>query len=347
MKKILLTGGGSAGHVIPNIALIPDLEQDYELAYIGTNGIEKEIVKRAKLPFYTIEASKFVRGSILKNLTLPFKVIKSVRQAKKGLEIIKPDAVFSKGGYVSLPVAIAAKKMKIPVISHESDLNAGLANKLIAKYSKCVLTSFPETATTIKKGKFSGPPLRKELFNCDKQRALSYYGFTGSRPVLLIFGGGSGSCAINKAIRDNIFALTRTFDVLHICGKNNIVSANIKNYIQKEFETDMPLAYSVADIIISRAGSNTLFEIIALKKKALVIPLENKRSRGDQIDNANYFKNLNLINVFKEEMLKDNKLFVKKINETYADDALKNSLNESEVCAGNYDITNEISRYCN
>lgn len=347
MKKLLLTGGGSAGHVMPNIALLPELKNNYRLYYIGSCGIEKSIIANVDIPFYEIECVKFVRGSIIKNLKLPIRLIKSVKEAEKCINTIKPDVVFSKGGYVSLPVAIAAKRMKIPVITHESDLKAGLANKIIAKYSKRVLTSFPETESAFKNGKFSGPPLRQELFLPKKSDALSYYGFLNARPVLLVFGGGSGSKAINDAIRKNILTLTKTFNVLHVCGKANVISTNINNYVQKEFETNMPLAYAAADTIISRAGSNTLFEIIALKKRALVIPLANKRSRGDQIENAKYFKKQNLINVFCERDLKDDELFVKKILETYNDEKLKNSLDESEITSGNYEICREIERFSN
>ncbi len=332
---------------MPNIALLSELKKNYRLYYMGTCGIEKSIIANVNLPFYEIECVKFIRGSVIKNLNLPIRLIKSVKAAEKGLKIIKPDVVFSKGGYVSLPVAIAAKKMKIPVISHESDLKAGLANKIISKYSKCVLTSFPETANTFKNGKFSGPPLRQELFSAKKEDAMSYYGFLNNYPVLLVFGGGSGSKAINDAIRKNILPLTRTFNVLHVCGKGNVISTNIKNYVQKEFENNMPIAYAAADTIISRAGSNTLFEIIALKKNALVIPLSNKRSRGDQIKNAEYFKKRNLINVFCERDLKYDELFVKKIFETHNDENLKISLEESEIDSSNYEICREIEKYSN
>lgn len=346
MKKLLLTGGGSAGHVMPNIALLPELKEHYDVYYMGTDGIERDIVKNAKIPYYTIRCTKLVRGSLLKNVALPVRFCKSIREATKGLRIVRPDIVFSKGGYVSLPVAIAAKRLHIPVISHESDLAPGLANKLIARCSKEVLTSFPETANKLKRGKFTGSPVRKELLSADKSSSLSLYGFQGNRPVLLVFGGGSGSTAINAAIRKNLFELSREYDVLHICGKGNAVQSNVNNYVQKEFEPNMGAAYAVADIIVSRAGSNTLFEITALKKRALVIPLANKRSRGDQIENAAYFERRGLIHVLPESRLAEKGALTGAVRETLADEQLNRNLQSAVFEAGNGAICHEIEKCC-
>ena len=342
MKKILLTGGGSAGHVMPNIALVPDLQKNFDLTYMGTGGIEKGIVQRAGLPFYQIDCPKLVRGSIRENLTLPLRLFKSVRAAKKGLKIIRPDAVFSKGGYVSLPVAIAAKKLKIPVVSHESDLEAGLANKLIARYSEAVLTSFPETAERVKHGKYAGAPIRRELFTAERAQSLSKYGFDGTKPVLLIFGGGSGSAAINADVRRNLLALCRTYDLLHICGKGNQIQSNVKNYRQLDFEPDMGAAYAAADLVICRAGSNTLFEIIALRKRAVVIPLANKRSRGDQIQNAEYFRARGLITVFAEHDLSDDNAFRAALKSTLHSEILLHNLQTTPLTPGNPSICREL-----
>lgn len=341
-----MTGGGSAGHVMPNMALLPALKERFDVSYMGTDGIEKDIVRRSNIPFYEIECPKLVRGSVLKNLSLPLRLFKSVKLARRGLLVIQPDVVFSKGGYVSLPVAIAAKKLKIPVLSHESDLKPGLANKLISRYSSVVLTSFPETADQILKGKYAGSPVRGELFGADRKAALAAYGFDGTRPVLLIFGGGSGSAALNAAVRENLFTLSQKYDILHVCGKGNLAQSNVKNYVQKEFENDMGAAYAAADLVISRAGSNTLFEILALKKRALVVPLANKRSRGDQIENAAYFESRGLLHVLPERGLAEKDALTDAISAAFADGSLSENLREASFTAGNEAIRREIEKCC-
>lgn len=302
MKKILMTGGGSAGHVIPNLALLPKLKEHYEVSYAGTRAIEYSLLQDKGIDFYTFSAPKLVRGSIRQNLTLPFRFLKSVRQAKQILKEARPDLVFSKGGYVSLPVVLAAKKLNIPVLSHESDYSAGLANKIIAKRCQLVLTSFPETAEKLPNGKYSGSPVREELFSADPAKARQKYGFSGNKPVLLVFGGGSGSAAINHALEQCLPAVLNTFDILHIRGKNGN-SPQFSGYVSKDFEQDMASAYACADYVLSRSGSNTVFEILALKKCALLVPLDNGRSRGDQVENARYFEERGLCHVLHEKDL--------------------------------------------
>lgn len=302
MKKILMTGGGSAGHVIPNLALLPKLKEHYKVSYAGTRAIEYSLLQDKGIDFYTFSAPKLVRGSIRQNLTLPFRFLKSVRQAKQILKEARPDLVFSKGGYVSLPVVLAAKKLNIPVLSHESDYSAGLANKIIAKRCQLVLTSFPETAEKLPNGKYSGSPVREELFSADPAKARQKYGFSGNKPVLLVFGGGSGSAAINHALEQCLPAVLNTFDILHIRGKNGN-SPQFSGYVSKDFEQDMASAYACADYVLSRSGSNTVFEILALKKCALLVPLDNGRSRGDQVENARYFEERGLCHVLHEKDL--------------------------------------------
>lgn len=264
MKKILMTGGGSAGHVIPNLALLPKLKEHYVVSYAGTHAIEYSLLKDKGIAFYSFSAPKLVRGSIRQNLTLPCRFFKSIRQAKQILKTVRPDLVFSKGGYVSLPVVLAAKKLNIPVLSHESDYSAGLANKIIAKRCQLVLTSFPETAENLPNGKYSGSPVREELFGADPAKARQKYGFSGTKPVLLVFGGGSGSAAINHSLEQCLPTVLNTFDVLHIRGKNEN-SPQFPGYVSKDFEQDMASAYACADYVLSRSGSNTVFEILALK----------------------------------------------------------------------------------
>ena len=302
MHTLILTGGGSAGHAVPNLALIPLLKDRFRLAYIGTAGIERGLLKNTGVPFCTIRAAKLVRGSLTKNFTLPFRFLRGIREAKRALRETRAEAVFSKGGYVALPVVFAARSLGIPVISHESDLTPGLANRLAAKKCRAVLTSFPETAAKFRNGKYVGPPVRRELFGGDRAAALSKYGFSGAKPVLLAFGGGSGSAALNAALEGALPDLLPRFDVLHICGKNGGCPAR-GGYLPLSFEKDMASAYACADYVLARAGSNTVFETLALKKPALFVPLENRRSRGDQVQNALYFRERGLCRVLREREL--------------------------------------------
>ena len=340
MKKIVLTGGGSAGHTIPNIALIPELKTNYQLYYIGSNGIERELLKNQEVPFYTITCTKLVRGNIFKNLLLPFQYFKSIRQAKEALKQIQPDLIFSKGGYVALPVVKAAKKLKIPVITHESDLSCGLANRLIAKDSKVVLTSFPETAKNIKNGRYVGPPLRSELFSGSRADGLKKFQLTGKRPVLLIFAGGSGSQKINEAVANCLPALLQEFDILHICGKN--CPENQTGYTAISFTKDMNLAFACADFILSRAGSNSVFESLALQKPTLFIPLANRRTRGDQVENANYFYQKGLCHILEEDKLNAGSL-LQRLLSLKQDKRLKENLQKNKVIAGNHAIIEYIT----
>lgn len=340
MKKLVLTGGGSAGHVVPNLALVPRLRVKFELFYIGTNGIERKLLAGKGIPFYTIDAPKLVRGSLMQNFSLPFRLLRSVRQAKKHLRSILPDAVFSKGGYVSLPVVLAARALKIPVLSHESDFSAGLANRIIAKRCKTVLTSFPETAKSMENGVYTGSPVREELFLGDHAAALGKYGFAGKKPVLLAFGGGSGSRTINDALTAALAQLLPYFDILHICGKTeNAVRS--EGYVPLEFEHDMASAYACADFVVARAGSNTVFELLALKKPALLIPLENKRSRGDQVENALYFQKRGVCHVLRESELTADTL-KNSLLKLASDKILQRNLQSANFKAGNSAIIKEI-----
>ncbi|MDE6868402.1 MAG: UDP-N-acetylglucosamine--N-acetylmuramyl-(pentapeptide) pyrophosphoryl-undecaprenol N-acetylglucosamine transferase, partial [Clostridia bacterium] len=288
MKKIVFSGGGSAGHVIPNIALIEQLKHEFSIAYVGTDGIEEKICKANGVEFYKFDAVKFVRGKILCNLAIPFKLIKSIKQAGELLDIIKPDLVFCKGGYVCIPPAFAARKRHIPILTHESDISAGLANKIIAGKCEKVLTTFPSTAERFKNGVYTGSPMRSDIFGRDKKAAREILGLD-NRPTLIVFGGGSGSKIINKNLRAAAFEICKRFNIIHICGRGNSVESNIFGYKQIEFADDMGLIYSCADCAVARCGSNSANELIALKIPTLFIPLENSSSRGDQVKNAEYF----------------------------------------------------------
>lgn len=258
MKKIVFTGGGTAGHVTPNIAIMKELDGKAEFFYIGSEfGIEKSLIPPL-CPYYSIKTAKLIRKFTLKNLYIPFNLTKGVKQSIELLEKIKPDVVFSKGGFVSVPVVLGAKSLKIPVYTHESDLSLGLANRLISPLCKNVFTSYPETVKG-KKYIYSGAILKAELFNANRENSLKLFGFDGKKPILCVLGGSQGSHAINKALRSVIGDLTPTFDILHLTGKGNL-DVNLNNaigYKQIDFTTDMPSVYSVTDIAITRAGANT------------------------------------------------------------------------------------------
>ena len=333
--KIVLTGGGTAGHVVPNLALVPYLKKYFdEVFYIGSNnGIEKDLV--TTLPFYGIDCVKFIRKSVVKNLAIPYKLVKSVNQSKKILRDIKPDVVFSKGGYVGLPVVIASKKLNIPVIGHESDITLGLANKISAKYATEILTSFKTTAENLKNGRFTGPPLKDGLGDYPKPLAIKEFGFSESKPVLFVFGGSLGSKTLNILVRNNLQFLLKKYNVLHVSGKNDY-NGKIKavGYTELKYLNDMSKGYSVADVVVSRCGANSAFEVLSLNIPAVFIPLPKGVSRGDQELNAKYFESLNLCVVLHEPDINNQKFL------TAIDTALnkKNKTNTHTVKKANADI---------
>lgn len=336
MKTLVLTGGGSAGHVMPCLALLPALREKYSLAYIGTDGIERGLLQGAGVPYYTIGCPKLVRGSLLRNVTLPCRFVSAVRQAKRALRDAHADAVFCAGGYVSLPVACAAHRLGIPAVSHESDSTPGLANRLIARHAARMTASFACAAEKLRGGVCTGAPLRDALFDADRTAARAKYGFDGKKPVLLVFGGGSGSAALNAAVRGALGPLTCAYDVLHICGRNADCAPQ-KGYLPLPFEQDMPAAYAAADYVLSRAGANTLFELAALKKPALVVPLENRRSRGDQAKNAARFAERGLVRVLPEGELSADTL-PKRLADLAADTRLRAALAAAPSPRGNEKI---------
>lgn len=319
MKKIVLTGGGTAGHCTPNLALIPYLKKKFDsIIYIGSkNGIEKNIVTKEEIPYFEISCAKVDRYKKSKNILIPFKVIKGIVEAGKILDKEKPSVVFSKGGYVSIPTVIAAYNRKIPVISHESDYTFGLANKLIAKFSKVVLTSFPETATSINNAQYVGSPIRK-FYTKEKTEILKEFGFTGNKPIILVTGGSQGSRAINDTLRESLPDLLQRYDVLHICGKNNLSpDVNYKGYYQTEYLYNIENAFLISSVCVSRAGANTLFELMNMKIPCILIPLPKGASRGDQVLNAEYFQKKGLAQVLPQHALTKQSLLFN-INSVYA-----------------------------
>lgn len=341
MNTIVLTGGGTAGHVTPHIALIPHLKKIFDdIVYIGSeNGMEKNMIERLGITYYDIPCTKLVRKFTFKNFKIPFVLHKGIKQAEKILDKIKPKVVFSKGGFVALPVVIAAYKKNIPVIAHESDYTVGLANKISSIYCDKVLTSFPQTAKTMKKGVAVGSPIKDNLFTVTKKDGLKAFGLDGNKPVLLITGGSLGASAINDTVRKALSELIKKFDIIHICGKGNLSKKLLKGYVQVEFTDKMEYAFAAADICISRGGANTLFEIASLSIPALIIPLPKGISRGDQILNARYFNSLGVMDILYQENLSPKNL-IYSVNKLYGNsENIKKSYGEKP-------IKNAISKIC-
>lgn len=315
MKKIVLTGGGTAGHVTPNIALLPELKkQGYEVHYIGSyEGIESKLIPELDVPYYGIASGKLRRYIDLKNISDPFKVIKGLHEARVLLKQINPDVVFSKGGFVSVPVVVAAKSRKIPCVIHESDMTPGLANKLCIPCASRVCTNFPETMQHLpaQKAVLTGSPIREELFHGSKEKGLSFCGFDSNKPVILIIGGSLGAAAVNTAVRNILPTLLKEFQVIHLCGKDKIDPAlnGTKGYVQFEYiKEELSDLMASADIMISRAGANAICEILALRKPNILIPLSAQASRGDQILNAASFEKAGYSIVIQEDDMTDDKL---------------------------------------
>ena len=307
MKKIVMTGGGTGGHVTPNLALIPRLQADgWEVHYIGgANSAEQELISRVPgVAFYTVSVGKLRRYFDLKNFSDPFRVIKGVAQATGIIRKIKPDVVFSKGGFVSVPVVYGAKLNGVPVVTHESDLTPGLANKLCLPFAKVQCCTFPEAVKYSKgKGLYTGTPIRPEVLSGSREAGLRRFGLNGKMPVLMVVGGSSGAQAVNECVRTCLAELTEAFQVLHLCGKGNRVPEleGMENYVQCEYlNEEMADAYACADVLISRAGANSLCEILALRKPALLIPYPSTASRGDQILNAQSFESRGLSRVLAQ-----------------------------------------------
>ena len=322
-KKIVLTGGGTAGHVTPNIALIPRLrELGYEIYYIGSyEGIEKKLIADFDIPYYGIATGKFRRYFDPKNFSDPFRVMKGYMEARKYLKQIAPDIVFSKGGFVSVPVVRAAASLEIPCIIHESDMTPGLANKLCIPVAEKICCNFPETIPMRPEGRavLTGSPIREELAKGNKIAAYDLCKFTSNKPVVMVIGGSLGAEAINKAVREALPKLLEDFQVVHICGKDKVdnLMLNIKGYKQFEYvKTELKDIFAMADLVISRAGANSICELLALKKPNLLIPLSAHSSRGDQILNAKSFESQGFSLVIDEDYLTEN-LLVEKVHELY------------------------------
>ena len=342
MKRIVLTGGGTAGHVTPCIALIPDLRKTgYDIHYIGSyNGIERKLIEAENIPYHGISSGKLRRYFDLKNFTDPFRVYKGFREARKILKELKPDIIFSKGGFVTVPVVLASRKHKIPVIIHESDITPGF-NKISIPTAKKVCANFPETMSHLpeEKAVLTGTPIRKELFTGNKIKGLDLCKFTANKPVIMVIGGSSGSRVINRVVRNMLPTLLRDYQVIHLCGTNNIDQELIKTkgYVQFEYvNEELKDLFAAADLVISRAGANAISEFLALRKPNILIPLSYGASRGDQILNAESFESqgysyllleedLTVASLLQaiEEVMNNRQTYIKAMKESKLNDSIK------------------------
>ena len=345
MKRIILTGGGTAGHVTPNIALIPKLrELGFDIQYIGSyQGIEKELIEPFGIPYHGISSGKLRRYFSLQNFTDPFRVLKGLGEAKKLIKELQPDIIFSKGGFVSVPVVIAGKQNKVPVIIHESDMTPGLANKLAIPSATKVCCNFPETLEHLPKEKavLTGSPIRQELLSGNKIAAMDLCGFTADKPVILVIGGSLGSVAVNNAVREALPELLKSFQVVHLCGKGKLDESLVgtKGYIQFEYiKNELRDIFALSDVVISRAGANAICELLALRKPNLLIPLSANASRGDQILNARSFERQGFSIVLEEEEVTKASL-LEAVNKLYAN---RSTYMEAMRNSGQHDSINTI-----
>jgi len=342
MKRIILTGGGTAGHVTPNIALLPRLrELNYDIQYIGSyTGIEKELIEQEGIPYYAISTGKLRRYFSLKNFTDPFRVVKGMSEARKLVKLLQPDVIFSKGGFVAVPVVLAGRHLKVPVIIHESDMTPGLANRISMRAATKICCNFPETMDALPKDKavLTGQPIRQELLNGDKYKALNFLHFNTDKPVILVTGGSLGAAAVNEAIRRVLPELLKPYQVVHLCGKGKLDASldHLPGYAQYEYIKDeLKDLFALADIVVSRAGANAICELLALHKPNLLIPLSANASRGDQILNARSFEKQGFSMVLEEEDITDDVL-LSKINELYENresyiDTMKHSNQQNSI----------------
>jgi UDP-N-acetylglucosamine--N-acetylmuramyl-(pentapeptide) pyrophosphoryl-undecaprenol N-acetylglucosamine transferase len=321
-KKIVFTGGGSAGHVTPNIAIINELSNDWDIFYIGSKkGIEKELIQKINIPYYGINSGKLRRYIDVENFVDVFRVIKGCFEARSILKQLKPNLIFSKGGFVSVPVILAAKSLRIPIYIHESDLTPGLANKISQRFSTKIFTSFRETKKFFPEHKTTviGSPIRKEIMNGSAEKGRKLLGFDKHTPILTIMGGSLGAKKINEVVRESLEQLTLNYQIVHICGKNNRDDHLTNHFKYKQFEyvhEELSDILAATDTVITRGGSNAIFEFLALNIPMLIIPLGLNQSRGDQILNARVFQNEGYSLTLEEENL-TSKTLMENLNTVY------------------------------
>jgi len=315
LKRIVLTGGGTAGHVTPHMAILPHLlREGYDVHYIGTeNGIERKMMSIPGVTYHAVKSGKLRRYFDWQNFIDPFRVIAGAFQSARLMGTLKPDVCFSKGGFVSVPVVVGAWLHRVPVLCHESDLTPGLANKICARFAKKIATTFPECADALgKKGVCTGTPMRPELFSGSREKGLRFTGLSGAKPILLMMGGSIGAQKVNEALRGALPRLLERMDVIHLTGKGNLEESlnGLPGYRQFEFlSEELPDVLACADLVLSRAGSNAICEFQALKKPMLLVPYPKGASRGDQILNAESFRQRGLCHVLAQENMTPDTLY--------------------------------------
>lgn len=353
MKRIILTGGGTAGHVTPNIALIPKLkEEGYDIHYIGSyDGIEKKLIEDLRIPYHGISSGKLRRYFDKRNFSDPFRVIKGYGEASRLMKSLKPDVVFSKGGFVSVPVVVAAKNHKIPAIIHESDMTPGLANKICIPSATKICCNFPEAMEHLPKDKavLTGTPIRQELFQGDSLEAIKFTGLDANKPTILVVGGSTGSVKVNLAVRNCLDELLEKYQIIHLCGKDKVDSSynGRTGYVQYEYiKKELSSLLAFADIVISRAGANAICELQALAKPNILIPLGAKASRGDQILNAESFQKQGFSFVLPEEDVTKESLLAA-VEDVYTNRAVyKKAMEASEMTNSIETIIGMINEVC-
>ena len=337
MPKVLLTGGGTAGHVTPNIALLPFLKElGFEIEYMGSyDGIEKKLVEQTGIPYTGIDSGKLRRYLSAQNLKDPAHILHGIREARAYMKKNRPDVVFSKGGFVAVPVVLAAHRFKIPVVIHESDLTPGLANRICIPRADKICYSFPETEQYLKgKGIHTGLPIRTELLNGDPVKGRDVCGFADDKPVLMVIGGSLGSLNVNKAVREALPELLKTFRIAHICGAGKMDESlkGTEGYVQFEYVNEgLNDLMAMSDVFISRAGANVICEIQALRKPNVLIPLGTDASRGDQILNARSFERRGFSSVLMEEDLTTETLLAAVMEVFEHADKYKAAMDEAET----------------
>lgn len=332
MSKIVFTGGGTLGHVMPNLYLANELKNGNELYYIGSSGIEKDIVKSKGIEFFEVSSTKLFRGKFVRNLSIPFKLIKAINQSKKILKQIKPDIIVSKGGYVSLPVCIAGRKLHIPIISHESDFSFGLANKIILKISDVMCVNY-EHLSNGKNIVYTGPVLSDD-FKLSNIKSDIDLKLAPNKQTILFVGGSSGSKKINEVVFRALPKLLEKYNIIHLVGKGNATKDNYPFYNQMELCSNMPYLYSISDLVVGRAGAGVIFECAYMLKPMLLIPLQNANSRGDQVQNAEYFKSKGGAKILFEDQL--NTITLAKYIENAISDSknMSNNLKKLDLSGG-------------
>ncbi len=350
-KTIVFTGGGSAGHVTPNMAVINEIRNEWIIHYIGTKkGIEKELIQKKNIHYYEINSGKLRRYLDFENVVDVFRVMKGYMEARSILKKLKPDLVFSKGGFVSVPVILAARSLKIPIYIHESDMTPGLANKISHRFASKIFTSFEETKKHFpeQKTKVIGSPIRKEILSGSADKGRAFLRFDHFRPIITVMGGSLGAKKINEVVRDSLPQLTENYQIVHLCGKDNVDNqlATFPRYRQFEYvHEELPDILAATDIVITRGGSNAIFEFLALRIPMIIIPLGLHQSRGDQILNAKAFEDRGYALTLEEEKLTTNTLldYVEKIHknsgnlrenmkQSFSEDALQILIHEINSC---------------